>query len=209
MAYHDTLFQLGMDLTRSSTAQKEDLGEAALFAAQTVEAAHNSSPVGRLASVAASSPEPAPRVTRAESARNEAIGTHVTIDIHGSDMLRDLRSAVATLTRLVDAAGASLQHLHVHPVGEGGAVSGVAVLQNGHIAFHSRPEIGYAALDISTFGGAATHVWTLAARSVLDDARIATRVHVRGETAGEAILSAVLPARRGRAPVKMLRARAA
>ena len=29
MAYDDTLFQLGMDLTRSSTAQKEDHGETA------------------------------------------------------------------------------------------------------------------------------------------------------------------------------------
>ena len=28
MAYDDTLFQLGMDLTRSSTAQKEDFGKA-------------------------------------------------------------------------------------------------------------------------------------------------------------------------------------
>ena len=32
MAYDDALFQLGMDLTRSSTAQKEDHGEAARLA---------------------------------------------------------------------------------------------------------------------------------------------------------------------------------
>ena len=32
MAYDDTLFQLGMDLTRSSTAQKEDHGQSALLA---------------------------------------------------------------------------------------------------------------------------------------------------------------------------------
>ena len=35
MAYDDTLFQLGMDLTRSSTAQKEDHGENALGAHQS------------------------------------------------------------------------------------------------------------------------------------------------------------------------------
>ena len=32
MAFNDTLFQLGMDLTRSSTAQKEDHGQSALSA---------------------------------------------------------------------------------------------------------------------------------------------------------------------------------
>ena len=32
MAYDDALFQLGMDLTRSSTAQKEDHGENARVA---------------------------------------------------------------------------------------------------------------------------------------------------------------------------------
>ena len=32
MAYTDSLFQLGMDLTRSSTAQKEDHGQTALAA---------------------------------------------------------------------------------------------------------------------------------------------------------------------------------
>ena len=32
MAYTDALFQLGMDLTRSSTAQKEDHGQTAQLA---------------------------------------------------------------------------------------------------------------------------------------------------------------------------------
>jgi hypothetical protein len=34
MAYNDTLFQLGMDLTRSSPAQKEEYGEVAHVVAQ-------------------------------------------------------------------------------------------------------------------------------------------------------------------------------
>ena len=36
MAFNDTLFQLGMDLTRSSTAQKEDHGEPARVISRSV-----------------------------------------------------------------------------------------------------------------------------------------------------------------------------
>jgi S-adenosylmethionine decarboxylase len=200
MAFNDTLFQLGMDLTRSSTAQKEDLGEIALTLAHSEDTANdryegrsNGQPtwMGSL--------EPA----------NHGIGTHVTIDVMGSESLSDLKTAVATLTRLVDDAGASLQHLHVHPVADSGAISGVAVLAHGHIAFHSRPSAGYAALDVTTFGGSAPHIWTLAAKAVFNDARISVRVHKRGESVGESILSAVLPPRRTRPAVKAVRAKAA
>ncbi|MBX9927121.1 MAG: S-adenosylmethionine decarboxylase [Hyphomicrobiaceae bacterium] len=139
-----------------------------------------------------------------------AIGTHVTIDIHGDVGLRDFKTAVATLTRLIDDAGASLLHLHVQPILEGGAVSGVAVLESGHISFHSRPSAGYAALDISTFGGAAPHIWTLAAKAAFEEARISVRVHARGEPTNDGLLSAVLPPqRRNRMPVKAARARVA
>jgi S-adenosylmethionine decarboxylase len=195
MAYHDTLFQLGMDLTRSSTAQKEDLGEAAPTVAHDVHPAHRCSVRQGIA----------PAVPPTSDTAPATVATHVTIDVYGSGLLRDIKTAVATLTRLVDDAGASLQHLHVHPVAENGALSGVAALADGHIAFHSRPAAGYAAIDVATFGGAAPHVWALAAKAVFDDARIATRVLTRGETAGEAILSAVLPPQRGRSQVKAVR----
>ncbi|NJM54924.1 MAG: hypothetical protein HC841_02470 [Verrucomicrobiae bacterium] len=134
----------------------------------------------------------------------------MAIDLHGVAGLSDLETAAATLTRLADGAGANLQHLHIHPMTHGGAVTGVAVLENGHITFHSRPSAGYAALDISTFGGSAPHVWTLAAKSAFSDARIAVAVHSRGETSGNTSLPAVLPQqRRSRSPVKATRVQVA
>lgn len=207
MAFNDTLFQLGMDLTRSSTAQTEELGEIALLGAHSdgiakVRASVKSATGLEAGSIVVETLEPATPV----------VGTHVTIDIHGDVMLHDFKTAVETLTRLVDDAGANLQHLHVHPVAEGGAVSGVAVLSNGHIAFHSRPSASYAALDVSTFGGSAPHIWTLAAKAAFADCRISVRVHQRGEhvaVGSKAPLSAVLPSRRGTASVKHMRAKAA
>lgn len=202
MAFNDTLFQLGMDLTRSSTAQTEELGESALSGAHFDVVADE----GKFRS-----PASGPATVTILEPAVPVIGTHVTIDIYGDVALGDFKTAVQTLTRLVDDAGASLQHLHVSPVTEGGAVSGVAVLSNGHISFHSRPAAGYAALDISTFGGYAPHVWTSAAKVAFEDCRIAVRVHHRGEDvvgARKAPLSAVLPSRR-RPGVKTMRAKAA
>ncbi len=226
MAFNDTLFQLGMDLTRSSPAQTEELGEAALFGAQSdVTAKSANIETGHRSAVT-----PFDRTEKMSA--NPSIGTHVTIDIHGDVGLYDFKTAVATLTRLVDDAGASLLHLHVQPILEGGAVSGVAVLDAGHISFHSRPKAGYAALDISTFGGSAPDTWTLAAKSAFEQARISARVHTRGERSGSGLtgegtagsliasdsygtstgglLSAVLPSQRPtRSSGKTLRARAA
>jgi len=204
MAFNDTLFQLGMDLTRSSTAQTEELGEAALHGA-------HSDGTAKVVNVKMSSQTAhAPLICDIAELVAPSVGTHVTIDLHGAAGLSDFKTAAATLTRLADDAGANLQHLHIHPMTHGGAVSGVAVLENGHITFHSRPSAGYAALDISTFGGSAPHVWTLAAKSAFSDAKIAVAVRSRGETVGSSSLPAVVPQqRRSRQPAKAVRVQVA
>lgn len=129
MAFDDALFQLGMDLTRSSPAQKEDLAVRA-----GARAAIEDTPGDRDASRHA--------------------GRHLMIDLFGARRLDDITHVERTLKDCVEAAGGTLLHLHVHPLQPTGGVTGVAVLKESHIAIHSWPESGYAALDIFMSGSA-------------------------------------------------------
>ncbi len=69
MAFNDTLFQLGMDLTRSSTAQKEDhsYDVASVESVESVE------------------------VSASNGSRLE--GRNLYIDLHGAQRLSDAKSA--------------------------------------------------------------------------------------------------------------------
>ena len=139
MAYLDTLFQLGMDLTRSSTAQKEDIGEAA-------HVAHRSGCVHRT------------HDDRKEifTERNGVrfAGQHLIIDLFDARRLDDLEHIERTLKRCAEVAGATLLHVHLHQATPNGGVSGVAVLSESHITIHSWPEAGYAAVDVFMCGAA-------------------------------------------------------
>jgi S-adenosylmethionine decarboxylase len=143
MAYTDSLFQLGMDLTRSSTAQKEDHGQTALVAADDRKDYFIERDGLRYA------------------------GTHLLIDLYGARRLDDLKHIRETLKRCVEVAGATLLHIHLHHFTPNGGVSGVAVLSESHISIHSWPEVGYAALDVFMCGCAKPHetVDVLKARS--------------------------------------------
>ena len=90
MAYTDALFQLGMDLTRSSTAQKEDHGSSAL--AQTEDR----------------------KDYFTERDGVKCAGTHLIIDLFGAKRLDDLRHIQDTLKKCVEVAGATLLHIHLH-----------------------------------------------------------------------------------------------
>jgi len=123
MAYQDTLFQLGMDLTRSSTAQKEDHARAAFHAHVT-------------------KPESSPAV---ENSGNTA-GTTIFIDLHGAKRLDDLRSAERATKRAVEGLGLKLKSMHLNRVA-GGGVSGVAVLSSGQLSMQACSRTGFAAID--------------------------------------------------------------
>lgn len=129
MAFNDTLFQLGMDLTRSSPAQKEDL-----HATQGARVALED--------------------TTEDRGISQAAGRHLIIDLYGAYGLDDIGHVERTLKRCVEASGATLLHLHLHPLKPTGGVTGVAVLEESHIAIHSWPESGYAALDVFMSGRA-------------------------------------------------------
>ena len=80
-------------------------------------------------------------------------GVHLIVDLHGAEGLDDIDLIEATLRRCVDAAQATLLHIHVHHFQPNG-VSGVAVLAESHISIHTWPDIGYAALDVFMCGKA-------------------------------------------------------
>jgi len=80
-------------------------------------------------------------------------GVHLIVDLHGAQGLDDIDLIEATMRRCVDAAGATLLHIHLHHFQPNG-VSGVAVLAESHISIHTWPEAGYAALDVFMCGDA-------------------------------------------------------
>ncbi|HEY2134262.1 MAG TPA: adenosylmethionine decarboxylase [Xanthobacteraceae bacterium] len=78
-------------------------------------------------------------------------GIHLIIDLHGARRLNDIDYIETVLRRCVDAAGATLLHIHLHRFQPDG-VSGVVVLAESHISIHTWPEEGYAALDVFMCG---------------------------------------------------------
>jgi S-adenosylmethionine decarboxylase len=81
-------------------------------------------------------------------------GTHLILDLWGARHL-DRRDIIETAMRdAVQAAGATLLHIHLHRFTPGGGISGVAVLAESHISVHTWPERGFAAFDLFMCGAA-------------------------------------------------------
>src|SRR2546430_15883322 len=80
-------------------------------------------------------------------------GVHLIVDLHGAEGLDDIDLIEATLRHCVDAAQATLLHIHLHHFHPNG-VSGVAVLAERHISIPTWPHAGYAALDAFMCGRA-------------------------------------------------------
>jgi S-adenosylmethionine decarboxylase len=155
MAYTDSLFQLGMDLTRSSTAQKEDHG-------QTAHLAHDDR-----------------KDYFIERDGVRYAGTHLIIDLFGAQRLDDLKHIKETLKRCVEVAGATLLHIHLHHFTPNGGVSGVAVLAESHISIHSWPEVGYAALDVFMCGDCNPHATVDVLKTAFKPDNVVVKEHLR------------------------------
>jgi S-adenosylmethionine decarboxylase len=80
-------------------------------------------------------------------------GVHLIVDLHGAKRLDDIEHIEATLRHCVEAARATLLHIHLHHFQPNG-VSGVAVLAESHISIHTWPDVGFAALDVFMCGSA-------------------------------------------------------
>ena len=81
-------------------------------------------------------------------------GVHLLLDLFGATHVSDMEVVETTLRRCVDAAGATLLHIHLQRFQPNDGISGVAVLAESHISIHTWPEAEYAALDIFMCGQA-------------------------------------------------------
>jgi len=124
MAYDDALFQLGMDLTRSSTAQKEDHGSSADVAHLDRNSTYSERDGVRFAT------------------------THLVVDLHGARRLDDEKHIERTLRQCVEALGSKALHVHLHRLLPTGQAFGVAVMAGGHASIRTFPKAGLAVVDI-------------------------------------------------------------
>ena len=128
---HDGLFQLGMGTDLLNAAQTEEFDSASASVADESRLDFFIEKDGKVCA-----------------------GAHLIIDLFDADRLDDIAHIEKALTDCVEAAGATLLHIHLHPFEPNGGVSGVAVLAESHISIHSWPERGYAALDVFMCGDA-------------------------------------------------------
>jgi len=109
-------------------------------------------------------------------------GVHLIIDLHGAKRLNDIDHIEATLRRCVEAASATLLHIHLHHFQPSG-VSGVAVLAESHISIHTWPEAGYAALDVFMCGSADPDKCVPVLREAFSAKRVGVNELLRGQKA--------------------------
>ena len=83
-------------------------------------------------------------------------GSHLIVDLWEAEGLDDKDRIEQAMIDAVEAAGATLLHIHLHTFTPGGGISGVAVLAESHISVHTWPKRGYAAFDIFMCDGADT-----------------------------------------------------
>jgi S-adenosylmethionine decarboxylase len=109
-------------------------------------------------------------------------GVHLIVDLHGADGLDDIDLIEATLRRCVEAAQATLLHIHLHHFQPNG-VSGVAVLAESHISIHTWPDLGYAALDVFMCGKASPDACIPVLREAFKAKRVEVNEILRGQAA--------------------------
>ena len=81
----------------------------------------------------------------------KAIGRHIILEMWGCQNLESVQTAEQALREMVDALDVNLLDLHVYPFSPVG-VTGMAIISESHLAIHTWPEHGYAAVDIFTCG---------------------------------------------------------
>jgi S-adenosylmethionine decarboxylase len=109
-------------------------------------------------------------------------GVHLIVDLHGAKRLNDIEHIETTLRRCVEAAKATLLHIHLHHFQPSG-VSGVAVLAESHISIHTWPEAGYAALDVFMCGSAEPDKCIPVLREAFSATRVGVDEILRGKSA--------------------------
>ena len=109
-------------------------------------------------------------------------GVHLIVDLYEAEHLDDIDHIEATLRHCVEAASATLLHIHLHHFQPNG-VSGVAVLAESHISIHTWPEAGYAALDVFMCGSANPDACIPVLREAFSAKRVGVSELLRGQGA--------------------------
>ncbi len=107
-------------------------------------------------------------------------GTHLIIDLWGCEGIDDIDRIDRAMRDSVEAAGATLLHIHLHHFTPNSGVSGVAVLAESHISVHSWPECGYAAFDVFMCGDAQPHKAVEVLKEAFGPSRVQVTEHLRG-----------------------------
>lgn len=86
----------------------------------------------------------------------DTIGHHYIAEASGckSEVIGRVEAVEQILVRAAEVAGVQVWSISFHRFNPNG-VSGVVVISESHLAVHTWPEYGYAALDIFTCGGSA------------------------------------------------------
>ncbi len=82
-----------------------------------------------------------------------ALGRHILAEVHGCDtgILNDHAAVEEIMVSAALKAGAEVREVAFHKFSPQG-VSGVVVISESHLAVHTWPEHGYAAVDVFTCG---------------------------------------------------------
>jgi len=107
-------------------------------------------------------------------------GSHLIIDLWEAEGLDDRPRIEKAMRDAVDAAGATLLHIHLHVFTPNGGISGVAVLAESHISVHTWPERGYAAFDVFMCGDAEPKKALKVLEQAFAPKRTVVGVHKRG-----------------------------
>ncbi len=83
----------------------------------------------------------------------KTLGRHVLAEIYGCefDILNDVKKVEEIMVNAALEAGAEVREFVFHKFSPQG-VSGVVVISESHLAIHTWPELGYAAVDVFTCG---------------------------------------------------------
>lgn len=83
----------------------------------------------------------------------KALGRHVLAEFYGCefDTLNDIKLVEKIMVNAALEAGAEVREFVFHKFSPQG-VSGVVVISESHLAIHTWPELGYAAVDVFTCG---------------------------------------------------------
>jgi len=83
----------------------------------------------------------------------KALGRHILAEVYGCDraVLNDPERVERILVAAALESGAEVREVAFHKFSPQG-VSGVVVISESHLAVHTWPELGYAAVDVFTCG---------------------------------------------------------